>query len=63
MSTQKVVLITGGGRGIGAAIAMLFAKQGYAVVINYKSNSEAANKLAETITADGGRCITIQADF
>jgi NAD(P)-dependent dehydrogenase (short-subunit alcohol dehydrogenase family) len=40
----------------------VFAKQGYAVAINYKSNSEAANKQAKTITADGGRCIAIQAD-
>ncbi len=62
MSTQKVVLITGGGRGIGAATARLVATQGYGVAINYKSNSEAANKLAETITADGGKCIAIQAD-
>ncbi len=43
MSTQKVVIITGAGRGIGAATAQLFASKGYAVCINYKSNSESAN--------------------
>lgn len=53
MSIQRVALIIGGGRGIGATTAQLFAKRGYTVAINYKSNSEAANKLAETITADG----------
>ncbi len=62
MSTQKVVVITGAGRGIGAATAQLFANKGYAVCINYKSNSESANQLAEAIIADGGKCITVQAD-
>lgn len=62
MSTQRVVIITGGGRGIGAATAQLFAKEGYAVCINYKSNSESANRLAQAIKADGGQCITVQAD-
>ncbi|MGF1694367.1 SDR family oxidoreductase [Vibrio lamellibrachiae] len=62
MNNKKVVLITGAGRGIGAATARLFAKQGYAVCINYKSNAEAANRLAFEITSNGGKCITVQAD-
>ncbi|MGR6838005.1 SDR family oxidoreductase [Aliivibrio wodanis] len=62
MSIQKVAIITGGGRGIGAATAQLFAKEGYAVCINYKSNSDSANKLAQSIMAEGGKCITVQAD-
>ncbi|WP_440878463.1 SDR family oxidoreductase [Vibrio natriegens] len=62
MTTQKVAIITGGGRGIGAATAKLFANNGYAVCINYKSNSEAAAQLAEAITRNGGKCITVQAD-
>jgi NAD(P)-dependent dehydrogenase (short-subunit alcohol dehydrogenase family) len=62
MSVQKVALITGASRGIGAATAQLFASKGYAVCINYKSNLVAANKLADSITSSGGKCIVVQAD-
>lgn len=62
MSIQKVVIITGSGRGIGAATARLFAEKGYAVCINYKSNSKAAKALAKSIMSEGGKCITVQAD-
>ncbi len=62
MRNQNVVLITGGGRGIGAATAELFAEKGYAVCINYKSNVQAAEVLANEIRSHGGRCITVQAD-
>ncbi|EHH2556828.1 SDR family oxidoreductase [Vibrio parahaemolyticus] len=62
MNDSKVVLITGGGRGIGAATSKLFASKGYAVCINYKSNSASADAVARDIKAVGGRCITVQAD-
>ncbi|MBU2897348.1 SDR family oxidoreductase [Vibrio hepatarius] len=62
MSHSKVAIITGGGRGIGAATAKLFSHHGYAVCINYKSNSDAANTLAKEINANGGHCIAVQAD-
>lgn len=62
MNSQKVAVITGAGRGIGAATALLFASKGYAVCINYKSNSKSANELAQKIIEDGGKCITVQAD-
>ena len=62
MSAQKVVIITGAGRGIGAATARLFTSKGYAVCINYKSDSQSAEALAESIITEGGKCITVQAD-
>ncbi|MFT2092454.1 SDR family oxidoreductase [Paraglaciecola sp. 2405UD69-4] len=62
MATQKVAVITGASRGIGAVTAKLFAKQGYAVCINYKSNKDAAEEVARAITSDGGKCIIVQAD-
>lgn len=62
MSNQKVVIVTGGGRGIGAATAKLFAQNAYAVCINYKSNAESANALVQEIKALGGKCIAVQAD-
>lgn len=42
---NKVVLVTGGSRGIGAAISERFAKEGYDIIINYKENEEKANKV------------------
>ena len=62
MNTEKVAIITGGSRGIGAATAKHFASQGYAVCINFKTRSEPAEELARMIIAQGGRCITAQAD-
>jgi NAD(P)-dependent dehydrogenase (short-subunit alcohol dehydrogenase family) len=61
--TGEIVLITGGGRGIGAATAKLAAKRGYAVAINYKSNAEAAAKVVREIESDGGRVVAIQGDM
>jgi NAD(P)-dependent dehydrogenase (short-subunit alcohol dehydrogenase family) len=58
----KVVLITGGSRGIGAATALLAAAQGYAVAVNYAVNSLAADEVVRLIRAGGGQAITVQAD-
>lgn len=57
-----VVLITGSGRGIGAATAILAAARGYAVCVNYLSNEERAQKVIDTIRAQGGKAIMVQAD-
>ncbi|CAI2932349.1 SDR family oxidoreductase [Aminobacter niigataensis] len=63
MSAQgKVLLVTGGSRGIGAAICRLAAKAGYVVAINYASNEAAANALVAEIKAGGGEAIAIKGD-
>lgn len=59
---SRVVLITGGSRGIGAATALLAAQQGYAVAVNYSANSLAADEVVRQIRAAGGQAITVQAD-
>ena len=59
---QPIVLITGGSRGIGAATALLAAQRGYAVAVNYATNSLAADEVVRTIRAAGGAAITVQAD-
>jgi NAD(P)-dependent dehydrogenase (short-subunit alcohol dehydrogenase family) len=59
---SKVLIITGGSRGIGAAVALLAASQGYAVAVNYTANSLAADEVVRHIRASGGTAITAQAD-
>ncbi len=59
---SKVLLVTGGSRGIGAATALLAAKDGYAVAVNYTANSLAADEVVRQIRDAGGTAITVQAD-
>jgi NAD(P)-dependent dehydrogenase (short-subunit alcohol dehydrogenase family) len=59
---NKVLLVTGGSRGIGAATALLAARQGWAVAVNYTANSLAADEVVRSIRAGGGNAITVQAD-
>ncbi len=59
---KRVLVITGASRGIGAAIAKLAAKRGYAVCVNYLSNKTAADAVVNDITAGGGTAIAVAAD-
>ncbi|MFG6102692.1 SDR family oxidoreductase [Leptothoe sp. EHU-05/26/07-4] len=63
MNTDKVMVITGGSRGIGAATASLAAERGYAVCVNYRRNHQAANAVVEKIQQQGGKGVAIAADI
>src|SRR5579883_1031453 len=56
------IIITGSGRGIGAATALLAAQKGYSVCINYANRGDAANQIVETIRRQGGKAIAVQTD-
>ncbi len=59
---NKVALVTGASKGIGASIAKHFAHEGAKVVVNYASSKEAADEVVKTITNNGGIAIAVQAD-
>lgn len=61
-SAQRTALVTGGGRGIGAACSLLCAQQGWVVAVNYAHNAAAANEVVAQIRAAGGQALAVQAD-
>jgi len=59
----KVAVVTGGSKGIGAAIAKSLAAEGAAVVVNYASSKAGAEKVVAAITADGGKAVAVGGDI
>jgi NAD(P)-dependent dehydrogenase (short-subunit alcohol dehydrogenase family) len=62
LTPAEVLLVTGGGRGIGAATARLAAARGFAVCVNYRKDRDAADAVVRDIEAAGGRAVAIAAD-
>ncbi len=62
MNNDRVVLVTGASRGIGAATARLAGQRGWTVCVNYRAEAEAAHGVVKDIEAAGGRALAVQAD-
>lgn len=59
---KKVLIVTGASRGIGAAIALRAAREGYAVAVNYQHDESAALSVVDRISSDGGTALAVRAD-
>ncbi|WP_041619276.1 SDR family oxidoreductase [Stanieria cyanosphaera] len=60
---EKIMIITGSSRGIGAATACIAAERGYAICVNYLHQQKAANNIVDSITQNGGKAIAVAADI
>ena len=61
--SQGTLIVTGAGRGIGAAIAKMAGARGFAVAVNYTKNAQAAADVVRSIVSSGGRAVAIHADI
>ncbi len=59
---NRILVVTGGSRGIGAATALLAAQRGYSVCVNFRQNREAAERVVTTIEATGARAVAVSGD-
>ncbi len=59
---EKIAIVTGGSRGIGAVTSKLLATQGYVVCVNYVNNSVQAEEVVKEILNDGGKAFSFKAD-
>ncbi len=62
-NSEKIVVVTGGSRGLGRAVCHLLAEKGYSVVINYAAREDAAESVKKEIEAGGGRAIAVRGDI
>jgi 3-oxoacyl-[acyl-carrier protein] reductase len=63
MNIAKVAIVTGASKGIGRAIALRLAREGYRIVVNYMSSEKAAEEVVQSIKAEGGIALLYQADM
>lgn len=62
MSDGRVLLVTGGSRGIGAAVSLAAAREGWRVAVNYSVNRQAAEDVVRLVTGAGGSALAVQGD-